>query len=291
VPLQVEGVAMKRWWLAALALVVGVSAYSAPLPGPKWAQKRSLESELALPPLGIVSPAGPIKFDLKGTPADKYDDKGKPQEAVRKAVHEARILLWASSPAEAPRDIQAEVAVLRKGLVAPARGVRPVRPIKGAKGPPHLLQISCRAPANAGQERFLKEQVFATSREVARLISRLEDVAERLDELAASSEKECPRWQAHRALVVAAVRLRTIHLNEYSLALGDMRRELPDRQPKHIGWRLMPEERPRDVVSKKLYRAASKELVEISKKYHGTAWDQLAQGLRAVPLSVSWKPE
>src|SRR5262245_13308588 len=59
---QWEGVAMKRSWLSALALLVVLippssfllhpsEAYAAPVPTPKWAEKRSLESELALPPL------------------------------------------------------------------------------------------------------------------------------------------------------------------------------------------------------------------------------------------------
>jgi hypothetical protein len=258
-------------------------------------QEDQLRDEVSLPPLG----QGPwaVKLDFTSTPmGGKYADPGVPVAEFRKAVRDARILLWASSSGTPPREIQSEVAAIRKTMVVPVVAMGKGRPIvgKGGKGmgSTPLLRSSYLAPGNPAQEKQMKEGLVATNREVARLISRLEQAQEELERLYEMRARECLRWQAHHALTSAAISLRICHLNEYALALGQMRKEFPDRDPsKHKGWRLEPAEAMQDPASKKILRATIKQLEEISKSHPGTVWDQTAAGLVKTPLSITWVAE
>ncbi len=251
-----------------------------------------LRDELALPALG----QGPwsVKLDFTNTPlSGKYSDPGVPVVEYRKAIREARILLWGSASGTPPRDIQSEVAAVRRAIVAPPlpfmKGARP--PVKGM-GPSPLLRTSFTAPPNAAQEKQFKAGLEGVNREIARLIAKMEQSQEGLEKLYETRAKECPRWQAHHSLVTAALTLRICYLNEYSLAMGQMRKDFPERDPsKHKGWRLAPSESMQDAPSKKLLRTALKSLEELSKDHPGTAWDQVAAELRKTPLSVTFVAE
>jgi hypothetical protein len=156
---------------------------------------------------------------------------------------------------------------------------------------PGMLQSSFIAPRNPGQEKGAKERMLVNLRDVARAIARLESAQEALEAVADQKAKECPRWQAHHALMSVALSMRICHLNEYSNSLGAARKEYPPRDATKKGWRLDASEPLLDPTTKKTYRQVTKQLDELTKAYAGTAWAQVAETLKKTPLSVIWVQE
>jgi hypothetical protein len=239
---------------------------------------KQLEEELALPPLGVatslLAPA-PIKFALRKTELDgKYADK-KGSDDFRKALRTAQVLLWASSPVAAPAHLRADVVKARAKHGIPAT----------------LLQSKFVAPKAGPATNAFKNNLFALNREIARLIATLEQHLEELQAMSEQRNKECPRLQAHYDLLTACLMCRVVYLNEHAIALGDMRKDFPERDPsKHKGWQMEANDTIRDVPSKKQVRAGKRLLLELRKEHQGTAWEQLAEKAAEVPLSVVWKP-
>jgi len=259
--------------LLLLVAMVGV-ATAAPVPDKKAPPPRSVESEVAMPYLGL--PRGPgIKLAVESL-GEKYLDTGKPVEALRKAVRDAQAALWASTAATPPREILEAVAAARKRMrLAPA-----------------ALITEVAAPKNAPLEKRLKEGLMETNRTLARVVAVLESALEELQAQAEAAEKENPRWQAHHAAMTAAVTLRIVHLGEYGLALGSMRKEFPERDAtKHRGWRMEPSESLRDAPGKKMNKSAKKALEAILIAHADTVWAQAAKQMQETPLGIEWKAQ
>ncbi|MBY0229254.1 MAG: hypothetical protein K2W96_08260 [Gemmataceae bacterium] len=260
--------------LTALLVVVAGLATAAPGPDKKAPAPRSVEGELALPHLGL--PRGPgIKLAVASL-GEKYLDKGEPVAALRKAVRDAQAALWASTAATPPRELADAVAAMRKRMrIAPA-----------------ALITEVVAPKASPMEKRLKDGLMETNRSLARVVAVLEQVLEDLQSQAEAREKENLRWQAHHQAMTAAVTLRLVHLGEYGLALGSMRKEFPDRDAtKQRGWRMEPVESLRDAPGKKMNKAAKKSLEAIQADHADTVWAQAAKQMQETPLGVEWKAQ
>jgi hypothetical protein len=256
-------------------LIWALSALSAPVPTDR--DRKQLEDELALPPLGVADArtSAPLKLDLKGTDlAGKYADGRATSPELRKVVREAQVLLWASSPVQPPAQLREEV-----------RKARPAR-----TNPVVVLRTNYLAPRSGPATKAFQNQLLTTSRDIARLVAMLEEKLEEMQALSDAREKECPRWQAHHDLIVACLRYRIAYLDEHAVALGAMRKELPPRDDRHRGWKLVPRERVGEAAGKKQARAARATFAALTRDHAGTAWAQLAAKLTVTPLSVEWAP-
>lgn len=228
--------------------------------------------EVALPPLGVADEV--LRLDFKAVDA-KYADRRPGDAALRKAVRDAQVLLWAGSPVAPPAALKAAVTAARKKQAIPAA----------------LLTTRYVAPKGGPMTNRFKDQLLATNRDIARLTAAMEQQLEDLQGRSEARDKECPRWQAHYDLVTALLMLRLAYLQEHATALGDLRKEFPDRDPaKHKGWQLEPAEGLRDPAGKKLAKAAKKTLEQLGRDHDGTPWAKAAKAAEGTVLSVTWKP-
>lgn len=245
-------------------------------PEPKISKAQALLLELTLPRLG-VRPAGKAKPeapDLGQTDLEKYADRGDPKSKARRACREAQALLWAVSPEEPPAGLRPEVRALRKKLeVDPGR-----------------LKLRYLVPADAKAEERLKDELFATSKQMSRWITHLEEALAMLDGAAEQREKECPRLKARLDLMRLWVLLRMVSLEEQQWALGLLRKELPVHDAaRHKVIRLTAEDRLNDSAGRKLYKSAAKLAQQIRKEHPGTAWAKLAERALKARLGASWE--
>ncbi|MGL4551823.1 MAG: hypothetical protein ACRC33_11610 [Gemmataceae bacterium] len=253
-------------------LVAAAAACLAAAPAVLLKPDAALEGEMAVPALALG--AG-VRLDAKPLVAGWYADRPGDGE-LRRAAHEAQVLLWASSAETPPSRLRAEVLKARAKHGIPAG----------------LLKAQYAAPKTVPMTNAFKAGLFATNRELARLSAKLEQQVEALEALADAREKGSPRWQANADWLTACLLLRLAHLDEFALQIGEMRKEFPDRDPaKHRGWRLEPSEDVRDAQAKRRVKAARRLLDRLAEEHGGTPWAEAARRLAAVPLSAAWRPE
>ena len=266
----------RRIPMAALLLTLGGTLLAAPVPVRPQKPEAKLLEEVGVPPPGfaVANKPSALKIDLGKTNQDTYADTGTPQKKFRDAVGETQLFLWATSPALPPAALQTRVRELRLRVAFPAP-----------------LRTSWEIPANAAKEKTFKVVALGAARDQARLMAHIEQQIERLDEVADLREKECKRWQANYDLMRAWLLLRIIHLEEVSLALGQVRKELPPHDPmKDKTLVLTACDRIHDAAARKMTRQAEKAIDAILRDYPDTVWADLASRNRVRSLGVEWVP-
>jgi hypothetical protein len=209
----------------------------------------------------------------------KYeDDSGTDDSPLRKAVRQARALLWAVSSGSEPSNLRAEVQSARTKL-------------KGTLLT--ILQDGFRAPAStpAGEKNF-KDGVQDNQRDVARIMGRLTEVLEELEAAGETRDAEPKRWQANYDFMKARLQAEIAFLYEYESMLGQMRKEFPPRDPAlHNGWRLAAKtDLQGDSKGKKLAKESRKTLDKLAKDHAGTPWEVLAKREKLTALGLEWQP-
>ena len=264
----------RRGLTAALLLLLGGGLLAAPVPVRPEKPDEVLLAEVSVPPAGFADANKPssLKIDLGKTSQIAYADTGTPQTKLRDAVGEAQLLLWATSPALPPAALRARMQGFRRRVALPA--------------PP---QTSWTIPKTPADTKAFEAAVYAAARNQARLVYHLERQIERLDEVADLRKKECKRWQANYDLMRAWLLLRIIHMEEVSLALGRMRKELPMHDPKQDkAFVLSPREAIRDHLARNWSRKVVRALEAIANDYPDTVWADLASRYCVQSLGVGW---
>lgn len=128
-------------------------------------------------------------------------------------------------------------------------------------------------------------------KEVAKTILQLEEAL--VDLRAAGKEgrkdEKSKRWQANYDYVLARLAAQIAYLYEYDSALGEMRKELPEKGPN--GWRLASQQKlSGDPTGRKFYGESNKILDKLAKDYPGTPWEVLANRDRFTNLGLKWQP-
>ncbi len=206
----------------------------------------------------------------------KYDeDKGTDDSPLRKAVRGARALLWAVSNSGEPANLKAEVAEARQKL----------------KFKLDVLQEGFRAPPQA-QENAFKGKVEENERHVARIMGQLQEALDELKTAGENKDAEPRRWQVNYDFMLARLEAQYAFLYEYQSMLGQMRKELPPRDPMlHGGWRLAATTNLQgDSAGKKLFKDSRKILDKLIKDHAGTPWEVLAKREKLTALGLEWKP-
>jgi hypothetical protein len=255
----------------------------APVPSNKESVRlvRSVLDEIGTPPVKPGQESSDLKFDalppFDSAVPGRYADEGEADSPLRKAVQNARAVLWAVSPEVEPPALGAEV-----------RGVRQKLRVNLS-----VLQEGFRAPA-PGQpsEKRFKDQIEANERDVARIIATLRDAQEELENAKEMRSGEPKRWQANFDFMLARVEAEIAFLYEYQSALGRMRKEFPPRDPNlHGGWRLAATTKLQgDSAGRKVEKESRKILTKLAKDHAGTPWEVLAKREKLTALGLDWQP-
>jgi hypothetical protein len=242
------------------------------------AEIQKVLAEVGTPPVKVSRDGRPVTFDvLPPFPArtlEKYaaDSPAEPS-ALRKAVRDARVVLYAIAGGGEPAELTADVAKVRADL----------------KVNLSVLKDGYRAPANENQ---FKAQVLKDNQEVAVLLAGLEEALEELKKAGADRNNETKRWQANYDFVLARLEAQLAYLYEYQYWVGQLRKELPPRDPKlHGGWRLASAERLNgDKRGKDLAKDARKILDGLIERHPKTPWEVLAKREKLTALGLEWQP-
>ncbi|HLW64093.1 MAG TPA: hypothetical protein VKS79_02160 [Gemmataceae bacterium] len=149
------------------------------------------------------------------------------------------------------------------------------------------------APLPKDRPALLK-RIVDSQKPLARQMEELKEAQERLEALENQRKREpSKRWQAHYDFILAHVQLRYAYLFEYSLLLGDFRKDnLPelDAKQNQNGWRLVPSEKlagPTDL--KDTVKSAHKLLSKVAKDHPDTPWATLADRDLGTPVGLQWE--
>ncbi len=192
---------------------------------------------------------------------------------LRKALRNARAVLWAVSTAAPPADLAGEAQKVKQEV----------------KFDLSILKDGYRYLPNEAQ---LKNQVFQDEKDLARILKKLEETLDELKAMAEERDKEPKRWQANYDFVRARVEAELAYLVEYQSLLGQMRKEFPPRDPKvHGGWKLAATPNlSGDSAGRKLAASSRKALDKIIKEHPGTPWEVLAKREKLTSLGLEWQP-
>ncbi len=209
----------------------------------------------------------------------KYEgDRPNPDSPLRKAVKNARAVLWAIYPGTEPKELSAEVSRMRQRI-----GVQL-----------NVLKEGYRAPAGGNAEKVFKDRVEGDERKVAMLIRTIENALEELQakEVTESKGNESKRWKANYDFILARTQLEYAYLFEYQSMLGSIRKEFPPRDAAlHGGWKLASQPNLQgDSTGKKSSKAAHKLLDKIIKDNAGSPWEVLAKREKLTNLGLEWQP-
>ena len=154
------------------------------------------------------------------------------------------------------------------------------------------LQEEWYAPPN---ENVFKEQI--TNYQKKELASTQRILSEAFEDLKAAGtpekrkEETSPRWLANYDYIAARLEEQLAYIDEYQGLLGQMKKELPPRDPAvHNGWRVASQALPSDSAAKKEAADAKKRLDRIIKEYPNTPWEVLAKRDRLTALGLEWQP-
>ena len=264
-----------RTCIVAVALVVLLAGMGGSAPAPDRVRKprRGEYLGVSLPPLGLAAagqeqqPVSLVGTGLEGL-ASRTTDLAPVPAAVRKAL----IALWVCSPQPAPTALQVEVKAAR------ARARFDASVFK------HRFAI----PAPAAQDRF-KRDLLDASKQLARVSACLEEAFDALERVKNLRDRAKLRWRANYDLVRAWVLSRQTAIEERGVALGMMRKELPEYDPKqHKAWQLVPRLRLMDFADKKRQAMAST-FFDLLLDEHGGLWGELARQGKAAELGCEWQ--
>jgi len=209
----------------------------------------------------------------------KYQaDKSDPKSPLRKAVKQARAVLWAIYPGgNEPKELSDEVNRLRGKI----------------KVQLNVLRDGYRAPGGGNAEAQFKDRVAIDERAVALLIGRIRDALEDLqaEEVVEARKTESLRWKANYDFVLARMYMEYAYLFEYQSMLGSMRKELPARDAAlQGGWKLASQANLQgDSTGKKSAKDAHKILDRIVKENAGSPWEVLAKREKLTNLGLEWQ--
>ncbi len=258
----------------------------APRPAGVEQNKKMVEAvldQIGTPPIKVTHEL-PLRYDalppFSKEVLKKYaDDSPDPNSPLRQAVTNARAVLWAIYPGQAPKSLRAEVKVMREKY--------PVQL--------NILKDGYRAPAGGNAETQFKNRVENDERHVALLMRAIDDALNELRDpkvVEARESEKSKRWQANYDFMLARVQLEYAYLFEYQSMLGSIRKEFPPRDPElHGGWKLASQARLQgDSAGKKAAKEAQKLLNDIIKKNAGTPWEVLAKREKLTNLGLEWQP-
>lgn len=189
-------------------------------------------------------------------------------------------VLSAATAQERPGD---DLAKLREALDRAAEAL---------KNPDKQMPQQFRAPREGDLTAF-QQSLIVLQKDVGLAEYQMEVCLDELRSLAPERDRAPQRWQALCDFTVARLQLRMAALNEYNWHLGQMRKELPERDPEqHDAWQLTPRERPTSRDSGKFVNNARKLLQKLVQDHAGTPWELMARrellGLEF--LGLEWKP-
>lgn len=250
----------------------------APLPPRKQRELEVLLADVATPPVKVSRTDTAVNFSILPPFSEKVLEPylagaGGDDTDLHKAVRSTQALLYAISPITPPVRLEEPVALAKKTLKANLS----------------ILRDGYRAPAN---ENAFKGQVLNDEKDVARIMARLNAAHEEMKTMAEQRDAEPKRWQAAYDFMLARLEAQIAYLYEYQSMLGQMRKELPPRDPSlHGGWKLAATTSlTGDSAGKKLAASSRKTLDKIIKDHAGTPWEVLAKREKLTALGLEWKP-
>ncbi|MCS6852335.1 MAG: caspase family protein [Gemmataceae bacterium] len=142
-------------------------------------------------------------------------------------------------------------------------------------------------------EAKFKDMVLEEQKRAGALFQELSDAHEELKKAGEERDKEpSKRWQANYDYMLARLEIQLAYLYEYQTLLGQMRKELPPRDPaKENGWRLVAKEKLETTERefKAMLADARKNLDKLAKEHPGTPWEMLARRDRAMFQGLKWQ--
>jgi hypothetical protein len=164
----------------------------------------------------------------------------------------------------------------------------------------NLLTSLGRDAKNKLQEEFratgndveMKKELTAKGQDLARVMARLQATLEELQAQEAARKDEPKRWQANYDYITARILAQIAFLYEYQSLLGQMKKDLPPRDPAiHGGWRLASQATLQgDTAGKKLAEKSRKLLEKLAVENPDTPWAVLAKRDRMTALGLQWQP-
>jgi hypothetical protein len=245
---------------------------------------RLVVEEILAPPVKASKNDTKTRYDLlppfSQTVMENYKGDERPDSELRKAVFRARAALWAvaAEHTAVPDELKAEADKIRAEL----KGV-------DLKAMMDILRNGYRAPGN---EMQFKTEVENRERAIASILGELMEVYDDLKLAKKMRDKETKRWQANYDFTVARMETQIAFLYEFQSMLGQIRKELPMRDPAvHGGWVLAASETlTGDSAGKKMFASSRKILDQIAADNAGTPWEILAKREKFTALGLEWKP-
>ncbi len=237
-----------------------------------------LLAEISLPSLkGAEGAAADLSAgSLPPFPADvmkKYGGSLPLDHPLRAAVQKARATLWAISRSTVPADLAKDVGAVRAKLRVDLS----------------IMRERYTKPAGGGMaENQFKARFLDQSKEVSRIVARLEEDLEELKEAGKMKDDAPARWQANYDYILARFQAQLAYLEEYNSLLGSMRKELPPIEAIHQGWRVSSKEKAGDPAGKKYDRAARTLYGKIAEGNAKTPWEVIAKREKLTALGLEW---
>jgi hypothetical protein len=263
----------------ALALLAVCVPAARPAPAPPRAELlRAVLEEVAVPPLhgaagAAVAPGGLPAFTPRGEA--RYGKGKEPAAKFRAAVRKAQVALWVVSPAAPPAGLAADVRATRRAWKVDVSS----------------LKTAYRAPLPGPPEDAFREALLRDNKGLARMVWHLTEALDELKEVGQARGEQPPRWQANYDFVLANLQAQVVVLDQRQWALGQMRKELPPRDPAlHAGWCLVPSPRVQgDNTTRRLALDSGRLFERIVREHPNTAWAELARRARLVKFGVDWQ--
>ncbi len=141
----------------------------------------------------------------------------------------------------------------------------------------------------------VKKLIAAEQETPARIILELDDRAKEMDMLLPNLDKEPSKfWQATFLYALAQVKARLAFMNEYNLALGNIRTDtLPQRDDKkgQSGIQMVSVEKMKSKKDIRDIGEAAKEVyAKLADEHKGTPWAVLAKRSKVISLGLEWRP-
>lgn len=139
----------------------------------------------------------------------------------------------------------------------------------------------------------IKKEITQEQNAPADAIARLEAALRLLEAVEPQRAEQPKRWQAHFDYALAQAKLRVAFLQEYNLALGNIKTEvLPARDPKrgHDGFKLVAAANMKAKDAKKQAEEAREVLDRLVTDFPGSPWAVQAKRDRALNLGLAWQP-
>jgi len=236
--------------------------------------------DIGVPPIKQSKSDNSIRYELLPpfTPKamEPYLAPAAEESKLKPVIQKAREVLWAAVDGGEPPALAAEVAKVRADL----------------KVKLSVMKEGYRAPAAGQAETRFKDQVLNDGREVARILSALDDVMKELEDAGKEfREKESKRVQVNYDYILARLQAQIAYLYEYQSMLGQMRKEYPPRDPAtQGGWKLASSTTLNgDSTGKRLAKKSNELLTTIAKDHAGTPWEVLAKREKLTALGLEWK--